>query len=42
MAVKCPVRTRWQINCTIAGLVVTTERGNSQFDFSYKVAVLLG
>jgi len=42
MTAKCPVRIRLRINFTIEGLIVTTERGNSQFEFGYKVAVLLG
>ena len=41
MTVKCPVRARWRINCTISGLIVTTERGNSQFEYCYKVVILL-
>ena len=39
MTVKCPVRARWRINCTISGLIVTTERGNSQFEFCYKIVI---
>ena len=41
MTVKCPVRARWRINCTISGLIVTTERGNSQFEFYYRVVISL-
>ena len=41
MTVKCPVRARWRINCTISGLIVTTERGNSQFEYCYKVVISL-
>ena len=40
MTVKCPVRARWRINCTISGLIVTTERGNSQFEYCYRVVIL--
>lgn len=41
MTVKCPVRIRLRINFTIEGLIVTIERGNSQFEFNYRLAVLL-
>lgn len=41
MTVKCPVRIRLQTNFTIEGLIVTIERGSSQFEFNYRLAVLL-